>query len=514
MNTPTLFLLLVTSIALSACGGGGKGKSSIPATSSAVTSSSAVSSNGLANSSGAANSNSAVSLNSAASSSLAVLVFLPKIEINSGNNVIVNEPKVDVTMKVTEYDANNLATVTYDGFAGAEYRGSSSQFFNQLFDVNGDPTGIFKKSLGIETRDSSGAGIDATLLGFPAEEDWVLLAPFSDKTLMRDTLIYSLAREMDGYASRWKYFELYLNDEYKGIYILLEKIKRDPQRLNISNLKAVDNEGEELTGGYIIKIDKTSGEDLANPEVENVYLDSFSFVSEQVDDAFNNKHHFIYSEPKSEDITEPQKAYIQNYVHEFEAALASENFKDEVTGYRNYIDVDSFIDYFILNELSRNVDGFNLSLYLVKDKNKKLALGPVWDFNLAFGNAGWCGAERTYGWAYNHAVECPGVTAFPVPFWWDKLLTDPYFVNKLKARWASLRITTLANAALATKVDTTATQLKSTTALTQNFQTWPILTILVWPNQNIWNTYDGEVNQLKTWLNARTTWLDQQFQAM
>ncbi len=237
-------------------------------------------------------------------------------------------------------------------------------------------------------------------------------------------------------------------------------------------------------------------------------------MSEQVDDAFNNKHHFIYNEPKSEDITGQQKTYIQNYVHEFEAALASENFKDEMTGYRNYIEVDSFIDYFILNELSRNVDGFNLSQYLVKDKNKKLSLGPVWDFNLAFGNAGWCGAERTYGWAYNHASECPGETAFPVPFWWDKLLTDPYFVNKLKTRWASLRLTALSNIALTTRIDATATQLKNTTALTHNFQTWPILTILVWPNPNIWNTYDGEVNQLKIWLNARTAWLDQRFQAM
>ncbi len=490
MNFQKLLLLSVA-IILSACGGGGGGGNKPPATSSAASS----------------------SLDANARST----TILPKIEINSGNNVIVNEPKVTVTMKVTEYNANNVGMVTYDGLAGAEYRGSSSQFFNQIFElINGEwtPTGDIKKSISIETRDSTGVGIDLALLGLPAEEDWVLLAPFSDKTLMRDTLIYSLAREMGGYASRWKYFELYLNNQYRGIYIVLEKIKRDPERLNISNLRAIDNEGEELTGGYILKIDKASGEDPANPEREDVYLDSFSFVSAQVDDTFNNKHHFIYSEPKSEDITGPQKDYIQNYVHEFEAALAGANFKDETTGYRNYIEVDSFVDYFILNELSRNVDGFNLSQYLVKDKNKKLALGPVWDFNLAFGNAGWCGAERTDGWAYNHAGDCPGTTPYPVPFWWDQLLTDPYFVGKLKARWTSLRLTTLSTATLTTKIDTTAAQLKNTPAVSNNFQQWPILTIFVWPNPNIWHTYDGEVNQLKTWLNARTTWLDQQFQAM
>ena len=299
---------------------------------------------------------------------------------------IVDEPKVPAALTIKRLDST-----LYEGIIGIEIRGESSQFFD-------------KKSYGFETWDSQYNDLDVSLIGFPEEEDWILYGPFSDKSLIRNKLIYELSNRMGRYTTKTEFVELTINYEYKGLYIFMEKLKRDKNRIDISKLENADIDEELISGGYIIKIDKSDMEDGS-------YTDYNSFQSQF--DVFGNENgdiriNFNYEYPKPGEIHANQKNYIKTYFYEFESSLASNNFKDPINGFRKYIDEDSFIDFFILNELSNNVDGYRLSTYLQKDRNEKLVIGPIWDFNLSFGNADYCGGERYDVWCFKFNERCLG----------------------------------------------------------------------------------------------------------
>ncbi|MGC1514081.1 MAG: CotH kinase family protein, partial [Maribacter sp.] len=417
---------------------------------------------------------------------------LPLFSISTNGNTIVDEPKTDASFTITKADVT-----TYEGFMGIEFRGSSSQQFP-------------KKSYGFETRDAANEDLDASLLDLPEEEDWILYAPYSDKSLMRNMLIYDLSRAMDRYASRSQFVEVSINDDPQGVYVFMEKLKRDDNRIDINNLKEDENAGEDLTGGYILKIDKTTGTNLGEGYNDQ---NSFSSTFAPPNAISGQEINFLYEEPAAEDITTEQKAYISTYVGAFETALASDNFADEDTGYANYIDVDSFIDFFILNELSNNVDGYRISTYMHKDKNGKLNMGPIWDFNLAFGNADYCGGGSTDVWAYTFNERCSG-DFWLVPFWWDRLMQDPAYVTKLQSRWDELRGGVLSNAAILGRIETYATTLNQAGAVDANFALWPVLGIYVWPNNYVGDTYADELGYLTDWMEDRLGWLDMEISGL
>ena len=417
------------------------------------------------------------------------LAKLPRIEINTLSRVeIPDEPKIDASIRVIEDDA-----ISYEGKIAIEIRGSSSQLFP-------------KKGYGFETRDASNIDLDVSLLGFPEEEDWVLHGPYSDKTLIRNVLIYDLAREMNQYASRTKFVALHINEQSNGVYVFMEKLKRDKARIDINKLKADENEGEDLTGGYILKIDKSDQEG---------YTDQNSFSSEfgASLDRTGNPINFLFEYPKVSDITSQQRTYISTYIGDFEAALASDDFADPVRGYAAYVDIDSFVDFFICNELSNNVDGYRISTYMHKDKNEKLKMGPIWDFNIAFGNANYCGGDATDVWAYKFNDRCPD-DDLSVPFWWGRLLEDPVFVDRLKGRWSVLRSSILTNTAMLNKVDEYRTLLSDSGAVQSNFNTWPTFGIYIWPNAFVGDNYAEEIDYLKNWISDRTIWLDNSINAL
>jgi len=413
---------------------------------------------------------------------------LPRFSIQTNGATIVDEPKILADFTIEE-DGETL----YSGNMGIEIRGSSSQQFP-------------KKSFGFETWDAEGNDIDATLLEFPEEEDWILYAPYSDKSLVRNVLIYDLARDMNHYASRTKFVEVDINGQYIGVYVFMEKLKRDGDRIDISKLNDDENEGEDLTGGYILKIDKSNQEG---------YTDQNSFDSNYgvTIDGTDSPIRFLYDYPDADDITDAQKTYISTYISDFEDALTSDTFTDPDTGYAAYIDVDSFIDFFILNEISNNVDGYRISTYMHKDKNEKLKMGPIWDFNLAFGNADYCSGGETNVWAYKFNERCPSDIWF-VPFWWDRLLEDPAYVSRLKERWSELRAGILADATLLGKVDGYVNVLNEGEAVKANFEIWPVLNTYVWPNNFVGATYEDELGYLKQWISARTQWLDNSISAL
>jgi len=411
---------------------------------------------------------------------------LPLVQINTNGVDIVDEPKIAADIKVTEAE-----NVTYEGFIGVEFRGSSSQMFP-------------KKSLGFETWDENGEDLDTELLGFPEEEDWILYGPYSDKSLMRNMLIMDLAREFGQYASRTKFVELEINESFRGVYVFMEKLKRDGDRIDISKLNDDENSGEDLTGGYILKIDKTTGNNLGEGYNE---LNSFTSAYAPPAASGGQEIHFLYEYPDAEDITPEQKNYISNYVAQFEDALSSDEFADPEMGYAALIDVPSFIDFFILNEISNNVDGFRLSTFMHKDKNEKLKMGPIWDFNLAFGNANYCSGDQTDVWAYKFNERCSQDNLL-IPFWWNRLLEDPTFVSQLKERWSTLRGGVLANASVQARIEGYETTLTKAGAIETNFNAWPIFDEYIWPNSFVGKNYDEEVGFMSGWLDDRLNWLD------
>ena len=400
---------------------------------------------------------------------------------------IVDEPKVPAALTIKRLDST-----LYEGIIGIEIRGESSQFFD-------------KKSYGFETWDSQYNDLDVALIGFPEEEDWILYGPFSDKSLIRNKLIYELSNRMGRYTTKTEFVELTINYEYKGLYIFMEKLKRDKNRIDISKLENADIDEELISGGYIIKIDKSDMEDGS-------YTDYNSFQSQF--DVFGNENgdkkiNFNYEYPKPGEIHANQKNYIKNYFYEFELSLASNNFKDPVNGFRKYIDEDSFIDFFILNELSNNVDGYRLSTYLHKERNEKLVIGPIWDFNLSFGNADYCGGERYDVWCFKFNERCLG-DYWNVPFWWNRLLEDEKFVDKLKGRWNQLRLNILSDNNILTLIEEQYSFLNNETdIINRNFNKWKIFGIYIWPNSFIGNNYYEEIDFLKNWIKERTKWLDE-----
>jgi hypothetical protein len=333
---------------------------------------------------------------------------------------------------------------------------------------------------------------------FGAESDWVLNASYNDRTFLRDVLAQQLASQFGLQHSKTRYVEVILNDAYQGIYVLMEKIKQGGNRLDIADLTPTDNAGDAVTGGYLVKIDKTSGAVSRN------------WNSAYVSGKGTEKSFFQIEYPKSENITNQQFTYIKNYVNTFEKSLQEEQPLKATTTYRSMMDMPSFVNYFLLNELSRNVDGFRLSTYFYKDKDSKggkLTMGPAWDYNLSFGNADYYDGYLPQGWVYNKLELTEGTPDyFQTPFWWGKLMKDSVFVNSVKRRWSSLRKTTLTPQAIFKFMDSTTVALKD--PMQRNFGRFPLYGKKVWPNYYVGNNANEELFWMENWISARITWLD------
>jgi len=417
---------------------------------------------------------------------------LPIVVINTNGDTIPDKPKITADMFIVYNGNGNRNHVNgpynhYDGKIGIELRGSSSLMFP-------------KKSYAVETRDELGEDFNVSLFNMPEENDWVLHGPYSDKSLMRNMLIYELSNEIGKYASRSKLVEVVINGEYLGVYVWMEKIKRDKNRVDIKKLTEIDISGDELTGGYIFKIDKKGGDNTEGwfsffPPYEGAELQIF----------------YQYHYPKGEEMASVQRAYIQDFVWEFETLMSSPNFDQPFVGYYDFIDLHTFIDFFLLNELSKNVDGYRLSTYLYKDKdseNPLLKMGPIWDFNLAFGNANYYDGSNTSGFQVLFGqTENQKNDLFQIPFWWKKIFEDPVFQNKIAVRWNELRTTVFSNSNILAMINSITSAVDE--AKDRNFTRWPeLLGYWVWPNSFVGNTYSEEIDYLKSWIENRLDWLD------
>ncbi len=416
---------------------------------------------------------------------------LPIVVINTNGENIPDDQRITASMGVV-YNGPGILNfpyppfTDYDGPIGIKVRGNTSNYLSP------------KKSYTVELRDDLGEDFNAPLLGMPTESDWVLVANYFDKSLMNNTLSYHLARAMGMYAPRQRNVEVVLNGEYVGVYALVEQIKRDPNRVDIAKLTPDETIGDDLTGGYILRVDRFDGPDNG---FFSPYPAAVSNAGQEI--------YYEYKYPKPENIVPEQKAYIQAYVDSFETAMAGTDFADPTIGFRAFAEAASFVDLFLINEISRNVDGYRLSSYLYKDKNSnggKLQAGPPWDYDIAWGNANYCDGSEPSGWAYQFGDVCPG-DQLQLPFWWPRLMEDSSFVDAVRCRWNELRDNVLSPAYVNAYCDSVAAQLYE--AQQRNFTVWPILGTYVWPNPfPLPTTYAGEVQELKDFMNARWAWMD------
>jgi hypothetical protein len=313
-----------------------------------------------------------------------------------------------------------------------------------------------------------------SLLGMPSSKDWVLLANYSDKSLLRNAAALDLGNRMGfPWTPRSAFVEVYINDRYDGVYQLMENIKVTNDRVNIDELEVEDVGADKITGGYLLEVDFREDGYTMHTAIDDLPI--------------------VFQSP--EEPAPEQEDYIKGYINEFETVLHSSTFADPTTGYAAYIDVDSFVRWYLVNEIFRNVDAnMGSSCWMYKPRGEKLYMGPLWDFDLAAGNANYNDAFNQAGWHIRNAK------------WFARLFEDPAFVARVKAAWNEIKADELP--AMFQQITTSAAALQQPQL--NNFQRWPTLDTYVWPNYKIPGSYAGEVEYLTSWLTARITWMDQQ----
>jgi spore coat protein CotH len=313
-----------------------------------------------------------------------------------------------------------------------------------------------KKPFQMKLKDKS------TMLDMPSKKKWLFLAEYSDKTMLRNTISFEM-----GYLSNldWTpkstFAEVYINNEYNGTYNITEKVEEGSNRVNIG-----DN-------GFLLEIDQ-----LDRQDADDVYF-------------YTNKFLVAIKEPNL-DRDDDQFNYIKGHINEFEAALLASDFTDPVNGYAKYIDVDSFVDWYLINEITKNVDSKDFSsIYFHLVPGEKIKMGPLWDFDLSFGNVDYADSRYAQGfWVKDNP-------------WIARLFTDKLFVEKVKTRFAYFKNN---QKLILDKIDVYADKLNL--AQQENDDKWQTLGKYVWPNPLVFDTYNEEVTHLKTWYSQRMTWLE------
>ena len=326
---------------------------------------------------------------------------------------------------------------------------------------------------------------EAPLFGMNSHREWAVLANYFDKTFLRNITAFEISRiaEMSWTPSSVS-FELYLNEAYQGVYTMTEQVTVSKDRFDIELVKPTDISGEALTGGYFLELDFHFDE-------------AYKFKTERA------KLPIMFKDPKKP--TVEQFNYVQSYYNLAEEVLYSENYRDSENGYRKYIDVESFINYYIVQELSKNVDGnMRGSCFMAIRRNGKIEQPLVWDFDLAFGNADyitWEQGATSAGWDGWYIKTCSP--------WFDRLFEDPQFVEELKDRWNELK----------PQLDKLPSFIKEHAlmlddAQTRNFSTketngagWDINKV-DWNTSRVSGSYKAEINYLVTFVEKRIGWLD------
>ena len=382
--------------------------------------------------------------------------------------------------------------IDYEGHIALRYRGNST--------YNVSP----KKPYSFRTLDGPmkyASKRKVKILGMGKDDNWALLAPYADKSMMRDMLTYELMRPWMEFTPQGRYCEVFLDGTYFGVYILCELVSKGKHRLD---LKKPGEHGDAVTGDYLLEVD-------CNDEV--TYTSRYHPVS-STGVPYKDKNILIqYKYPDHDKLEDSQLAYIQHRIDQMEAALASADYRDPQRGYRRYIDIESFIDYQLATELGHNVDGYRLSgkFYKRRDATDGRFKMALWDTNLAYGNTKNCEGWRNDTWVYqsNDVLYAAG-EVYLVPFWWYRLNSDADYTARLRARWAQMRESNLRESNIMATIDSLAVLLTAQGAEARNSQAWPTWGQYVWPNYYIAKDFNDEITYLKRWIHERLAWMDKQ----
>lgn len=492
---------------------------------------------------------------------------LPLVIVQTFGRGVVAIGRQPASLRVVDVATNGTASLLdpphYEGRAGIKQRGFTSRRYPKI-------------SLSVETVEADGSDRDVGLLGLPADSDWVLYAPYVDKSLVRDVLAYDLARQMGGYAARTRFVEVFFNDttnrlspaHYAGVYVLAERVKRGAQRVAIHKLGTNDVAEPEITGGYIFKKDHTdsaggpvggegygagpvsqstkagyptgpsgfpgaasgflpparttvrvgsSSSSSRSSRTPTVVTNHYGFAATlppgresesretlKDEESFRSTrtNEFYFVEPEPDEITAVQKAWLRKYLNDLEAALHGPDFRDPQKGYRAFLDPESFVDYHLFTEMTKNVDGYRFSVFYHKDRGGKVKADPVWDWNLSFGNA-----NGKQGWIPEYWLW-PQLDDREYT-WYRRLFEDPDFAQLYVDRWAQLRTNVFATKRILARADELAAQLQE--AQKRNYQKWPILGRPINPQWYSFATYEEEIGWLKKFIEMRLAWMEKQF---
>lgn len=396
---------------------------------------------------------------------------LPIVIINTENSRKIRDKTTDISASIKIIDSvyNPLGVGLYEGEIEIRGRGNSSF---------GMPKKGYNFSIAQETQ----------ILDMAPSKDWMLAANYSDKSLMRNYTAYEFSRDLGAaFSPKMRYVDLILNGNYLGNYMIGERVKVDEGRLDFPKITADTTDEYELTGTYVLEVNSA---DKWN-QTEVIFETSKINLKKQ--------HFWSIRQPGSSNITPAAYEYIKNYVNAAEDALFGDNFKDPENGYRAYIDTASVIDWYLVNELYKQVDAnFHTSTFFYKPRGAKLHMGPVWDFDLGGGNADYSGCDNPEGWYVRGAA------------WITRMFEDEAFVKEFKDRWNYVKNNGYFDVFFQ-RIDETAEYIKKSAEM--NFQRWQILGIYVWPNAgNVWErtTYQSEVDFFKEWITLRIEWMDKE----
>ncbi|MBO4437457.1 MAG: CotH kinase family protein [Fibrobacter sp.] len=453
---------------------------------------------------------------------------LPLIIVNTnGKTLEKGADKIPATMRILDNGTNSVAD------------SAKGELMNIGIKIRGQTSADFpKKGYGLELKaracqnvaDTACHDTSLKVLGMPKNADWVFHGPYVDKTLIRNALAHWLYQRTGRYSSRFKFFELYLNGQYKGVYLLLEKIKRAKSRVHIAKLKDEDVDGDEVTGGYVLSVDK----------VEN---NSTSGLSKE---GFKSKDGspVIMRSPKKENTNKQQQEYIEKFFNSIEQKC--DNGDVTTNGCSDILDLDAAVDYIMHEDVTNNTDAYICSFYMFKDKDSKggkLQLGAPWDFNLGFGAYQRVGGEKSDGWRVPQSAK-GGSGEWFVAKWVQNLWNNNTFQQMYKARWAELRSGVWHTKNIDNFIDSLKTVLKK--AADRNFERWPNLGqasgtcdadpmdsgnnnggnnggqwgwggggmggFCMGMKMNYYNepTWDAEIEHLRKYVKQRFSWIDQQ----